>query len=428
MHGREQLDNSLFPTISHTARIALSVPIVFALVMFAAPAMPAQTLTVIHSFSGGAGGISPQAGVTMDAADNLYGTTYYGGTHGYGMVFELKHFGSGWLFTPLYSFAGGNDGANPWGRVVIGPDGALYGTTSQGGGSQACPNGLSNSCGTVFNLRPPARTCATTLCSWTETVLYRFTGASDGGIPGGDLTFDQSGNIYGSAGCCGTGGGGVVYELRPSGDGWTEAVISSPSGASLAGGVIFDRSGNLYGVGVNGEFDYGAVYELSPSGPNWTEQTLYSFSAGSDGYVPTGGLIIDPAGNLYGTTVEGGSGRGGTVFQLMPANGGWAFNLIYGLSGTGGYRFPGPWDKLGMDAAGNVYGTTFVDGAHGQGSVFKLTPSNGGWTYTSLHDFTGGSDGGNPISNIVFDANGNLYGTATVGGAYGQGVVFEITP
>ena len=149
------------------------------------------------------------------------------------------------------------------------------------------------------------------------------------------------------------------------------------------------------------------------------------FRSGND---PWAGLIIDPSGNLYGTTTGGGSGSGGTVFELTPANVGWTFKTLYSFSGNGG----GPSDKLVMDAAGNLYGTTYIDGAYGYGTVFKLTPSNGGWTYTSLHDFTGGSDGANPISSLVFDANGNLYGTASQGGTGncpgGCGVVFEITP
>jgi len=131
-------------------------------------------------------------------------------------------------------------------------------------------------------------------------------------------------------------------------------------------------------------------------------------------------------GNLYGTTLTSGSGGGGTVFELTSTNNGWIFNTLYGFQG-GGY-YPGSWGKLLMDTAGNLYGTTYGDGLYGAGSAFKLTPSNGAWTYTSLHDFTGGSDGGNPISNLVLDANGNLYGTASYGGPYNAGVVFEITP
>jgi len=139
------------------------------------------------------------------------------------------------------------------------------------------------------------------------------------------------------------------------------------------------------------------------------------------------GLIFDQAGNLYGSASSGGSGNGGTVFELMPSNGNWNFNLLYSLSGSGGSR-NGPLRSLTMDAAGNLYGTTYSDGAYGAGSVFKLKPSNGAWTYTDLYDFTGGDDGANPYGGVTLDANGNLYGTTAFGGASDAGVVWEITP
>jgi uncharacterized repeat protein (TIGR03803 family) len=160
-----------------------------------------------------------------------------------------------------------------------------------------------------------------------------------------------------------------------------------------------------------------------------TQNVLYSFQGGSDGGNLIGSLIFDNSGNLYGTTYWGGEG-GGTVFKLTPSGASWTYSLIYNLTGGGG-----PAASLTMDAAGNLYGTTAADGAYGAGSVFKLTPSNGGWTETDLYDFTGGSDGANPWSNVTFDANGNLYGT-TLGGGYtggncfpgGCGVVWEFTP
>jgi uncharacterized repeat protein (TIGR03803 family) len=260
-------------------------------------------------------------------------------------------------------------------------------------------------------------------------VIHNFSGR-DGALPEGDIIFDQSGNIYGTT-ISGGLGIGVIYELTPSGGGWTETVLyycgqGAGDGAPY-GGVILHPSGNLFGTFVYAQpYNSGAVYELSRSGSGWKRSMLYQFSGGDDGYEPEGGLMLDSAGNLYGTTTGGGSGGGGTVFELTPSNGGWTFKTLY--------SFPchqpcqGPLGKLVMDDAGNLYGTTNGDGAYGKGSVFKLTPSSGGWTYTSLHDFTGGSDGGFPISSLVFDANGNLYGTASDGGSNGAGVVFEITP
>ncbi len=167
----------------------------------------------------------------------------------------------------------------------------------------------------------------------------------------------------------------------------------------------------------------GSVFKLSPSGGGWTEQVIYSFQGGSDGAYPTGGLIIDQSGNLYGSTNKGGTGGGGTVFKLTPSGGGWNYSLVYSFTGN---TSCGPFAPLSMDTAGSLYGTTFCDGANNLGNIFKLTPSGGSWTYSSLHDF-GGSDGAYPYSNVTIDAAGNLYGTAS-GGGMGVGVIWEITP
>jgi uncharacterized repeat protein (TIGR03803 family) len=176
----------------------------------------------------------------------------------------------------------------------------------------------------------------------------------------------------------------------------------------------------------------GTVFQLTLSMSGWTENVLYSFQGGSDGSLPDGGLLFDQSGNLYGTTSDYGSGGGGTAFELTPSNGSWTLNAVYGFSGTSGNGC-GPKGALLMDGAGSLYGTTYCDGANNAGSVFKLTYSGGSWTYTSLYDFIGGSDGGYPISNVVSDANGNLYGTTSAGGtgsacSGGCGVVWEITP
>jgi len=396
--------------------------IVFAPITVATQAAQAQTFTVLHTFTGQGDGSTPLTGLTIDAAGNLYGTTVFRGAGGFGTVFKLRYSGFGWTLTPLYSFTGGADGGYPYGRVALASNGGLYGTTSIGG--QGCSNG----CGTFFHLRPPPTAPKAALAPWDETVLYLFTGGSGGAYPEGDLTFDQSGNVYGTAGGGGFNDNGVIYELTPSGGGWTQTVLYTPqgdgAGADPVGGVVFDASGNLYGVfRLGGPNEVGAVYQLSPSGMGWTRQFLHSFSGGNDGEQPNGGLIIGPSGNLYGTTYLGGSGDAGTVFELTPANGGWSFNTLYGLPGG---QESGPEDKLVMDAAGNLYGTTFGGGTCKKGSVFKLTPSNGEWIYSDVHDFCNG-DGANPQSSVVFDTNGNLYGTASEGGN-GYGVVWEITP
>lgn len=425
MHRKAHPHNSIFGiawnSVTALMIVLLVLIIVVLFIVFTAQSAQAQTFTVIHNFTAGRDGSDPMAGLTTDG-ENFYGTTSSGGKYGYGTVFKLVQKGSAWIFTPLYSFAGGYDGANPYARVTLGPDGNLYGTTFYGGG------GSCHSCGTVFQLRPPP-TPPSALAPWNETVLHRFTGR-DGENPGGDLIFDQSGSIYGTTANGGDGRYGTVYKLTPSDGVWTETVLHSfqgPDGAYPYSGVVFDESGSLYGVTYSGDpYTYGTVYELSPSGSSWTQQTLYGFSDTNEGGNPYGGLVIDPLGNLYGTTSGFGVGGDGTAFELTPARGGWTFTTLYAFPGLGLYG--GPLDKLVMDAAGNLYGTTQGGGPYGAGRVFKLTLSPGGWTYTSLHDFTGGSDGGDQFGGLVFGANGNIYGATLYGGTYGYGVVWEITP
>jgi uncharacterized repeat protein (TIGR03803 family) len=213
----------------------------------------AQTLTVLHYFTGGSDGAEPWTALTKDAAGNFYGTALYGGSTagpcasigGCGTVFKLKRMGSGWVFYPIYTFTGGNDGRNPLGRVILAPDGTLYGTASAGG-STGC-NGYG--CGVVFRLRPGPRFEQSALAPWSLSVVYSFSGP-DGETPQGDLTFDQSGNIFGTTNNGGAVGYGVVFELTPTGNSWTETVIYSPpdgsQGINPFGGVLLDSSHNLF--------------------------------------------------------------------------------------------------------------------------------------------------------------------------------------
>ncbi len=400
------------------------------------PIAQAQTFNVIHTFTGGADGASPLAGLTADRAGNLYGTAH--NRLGGGTVYRLGRAGSGWVFQVLHTFTGSPDGSGPQGRVRFGLDGALYGTTVYGGIESHCSSLNYAGCGTIFRLTPRATICPRVSCPWTETVLYRFPDDGSGAFPSGDLTFDQQGNIYGTT----TEGGvgcGTVYELAPSGGSWTPTIVypfqGPGDGCGPASGVIMDNAGNLYGTTPSGGMGSGVVFELSPSGNNWSQSVLYSFLNGSDGANPWGGPILDQSGNLLGANVNGGSGGGGTVYELTPSDGRWGFSVLYSLQGPGsGGQSAANDPSLTMDAAGNLYGTTTWGGAYGYGSVFKLSPSNNGWIYTSLHDFSCGSDGGLPFSNALLDSNGNLYGTAASGGnascfpGHGDGVVWEITP
>jgi uncharacterized repeat protein (TIGR03803 family) len=420
---------SFFLRLHSFAQVTLAVSVTLTSTVLLTTSAEAQTFAVTHSFSGGGDGASPGAGLVLDRDGNFYGTTEHGGPggpNGNGTAFRLTHLSSGWALTPLYSFAGGNDGANPQARVVFGPDGTLYGTTSNGGGSGCGGAG----CGAIFNLRPAPHSSTTVFGAWAETVLYRFTGGNDGSVPGGDLVFDPAGNVYGTTAGGGSSGQGTVYELTPSNGTWTESVLWSFTGGNdggrPTGGVIFDSSGKLYGATQSGGSQgFGSVFQLVPAHSGWAENVIYSFQDRSDGASPVGGLILDSWGNLYGTTASGGQGGGGTVFELTPSKGNWTSTVLDALTGPAN---GGPQASLTMDSAGNLYGATYKDGLLGYGSVFKLTPAQGGWTYTDFHNFTFGSDGAEPLGNLVLDADGNLYGTAVAAGSNGFGVVFEVTP
>lgn len=380
-----------------------------------------------NNFTGGDDGALPYAGLTMDPAGNLYGTTENGGRAGFGTVFKLAHKGSGWVLNPLYSFQGGSDGRNPQARVTIAPNGTLYGTTSAGGVS-----GCSNGCGTIFHLSPPPTACTSALCPWTETVIYSFN-PNIGGQPGiGSLVIDQLGNLYGTElGNQHFGFGGDVYELAYSNGQWTfDPLYTFISGetSNPTGGVIFDDAGNLYGTSGGAAFYNGAAFELTPEGQLWTENTLWGFclGGGNDGANPGAAVAFDQLSNLYGTTGTTCMAAQGTVYELMKqSNGTWTESVLHFFSGSDG---DSPSGTLTFDSAGNLYGTTDGGGQHGLGTVFNLSPSGGQWILTDLHDFDG-ADGSQPLSsNVVLDANGNLYGTASQGGVNGQGVVWEITP
>ena len=343
--------------------------------------------------SNGSGG--KPYGVAQDGGN--YGSNCQ--PYGCGTAFKLTRSGSGWVFSLLYTFPGGYDGSRPDSQLVFGPDGALYGSTDQGGIGH-CGDSGTLPCGMIYRMAPPASFCKSFVCPWNVTVLYRFTGGADGGGPG-EIVFDQAGSIYGPTqlggqyGCsgyfCGT-----VFKLTSSAGGWTESVLYTFAGGSQDGywpdgNLVFDQSRNIYGTTEMGGVEFeGTVYQLTPSQNGYTEKLLYQFTNGNSGQGPSG-LLLDPSGDLFGTTFTGGLGGCGTAFELTPSNGNWVFLTPYSFSG--GMGACGPFVGLIRDAAGNLYGTTNRTGAYGMGAVFKLTPSGYGWKYTSLHDFTGGSDG-----------------------------------
>ena len=423
---------------ARTFHPALATKTMLALAFFLALTMAsqsafAQTYNVLYNFTGQSDGGNPTAGVTLDHAGNLYGTTSAGGSancSGYGFtgcgtVFKLSHRGGGWTLGLLHKFTSIPDGANPEARVIFGPNGALFGTTSYGG------TGEGPGYGTVFQLQPPANFCPTPSCPWLETQLYSFQNINGPTNPGaGHLVFDSQGNVYGTTpegDCCFCGQGecGGVFELSPNGGGgWdlSASVFQGGVSRSPIAGLVLSDSGLFYGT--TSELPGGLFF--ADGGLAHRVHVLH-FLVSSPAI---GGLILDSAGDLFGTTSQGGTGGGGTVFE-------YSLNLttLYNFAGPN-QPGSGPTATLLMDASGNLYGITQIDGAYQQGSVFKLSESNGVWTLTTLHDFTGGADGGQPFGQLTMDASGNLYGTTSVGGNtvgscyqnLGCGVVFEITP
>jgi uncharacterized repeat protein (TIGR03803 family) len=317
----------------------------------------------------------------------------------------------------IYSFSGVADGYGPDAPLTLDSAGNLYGTTSAGG-----PN---DGAGTVFML---TRSGAT----WTKTILYSFTGGSDGANPYSRVIFDGSGNLYGTTDGGGDFGCGTVFELTPSSGGWTQRTIYAFIGAGQGdgcnpfAGLTIDTTGNLFGTTQTGGNGEGIVFELTPSGGGWTETVLWALN-GVEGGAPRSGVVFDNAGNIYGTASSGGVFGGGTVFRLTRASGGgWSGASIFSF--TGGANGCSPFGGVVFDSVGNLYGTTQLCGTDEVGTVFRLTPTIGQWQMSVIHTFTGAVDGAYPLTGVVFDSAGNLWGTTYYGGLFGNGTVFRLSP
>jgi uncharacterized repeat protein (TIGR03803 family) len=402
---------------------------------------------ILHDVVAFPHGANPQANLTDDAAGNLYGTTPYGGAYGYGTVFKIAPSkNNNWNQTVLYNFTGGSDGANPVAGLIVDKAGNLYGTTAAGGIlEQQChySSFTANSCGVVFELSPGAHG------SWTQSVLHSFTGyPNDGQTPIASLTFDSSGNLYGTTDGGGAYTAGTVFELSPSTNSvWTETILYDFSGGADGSGpaanLIFDSVGNIYGTTeFGGDFNCnpqsyptscGTVFQLAPDGRgSWSETVLHTFIY-NDGAYPLSSLVFDSAGNLYGTTPTGpgfacNQSGCGTVFRLEPnSDGTWTQTIIYNFEGE--LDGADPVAGLVIDGSGNLYGTTAMGGFSGCydncGTVFELIrTSKGNWFETVIDRLGSGSVvranmGSLPMSALLLDRQGNIYGTASSGGGFG---------
>ena len=403
--------------------------------MLCAPRAYSQTLNVIYNFQNSPDGANPQAGVIFDAQGNLYGATQHGGAlecdglHGCGIVFQLTPNSDGrWTENPLAQF--GSPGS-PIAPVVFDRLGNLYGSAactfdcfgSAGGGIYQAAHGSNG--------------------AWTINTLVDFSFANNECEDGNcGVAFDSAGRLYATSyeyqGQFGN-TGAVFYIGRRSITGWYPINIytfrGAPDGAGPANWFSIDANDNIYGTTVHGgPVNGGTVFMLqNVGGAQWRETQLYAFQGGSDGGGPSGGVIFDSAGNLYGTTEFGGLGEG-TVFKLTHnSDGTWTESVLYSFHGTDAANPAGP---LVFDAAGNLWGVA-GGGEFDHGAIFKLTPSGGGnWTESLVYSFGGALDGGQPSGGLVLDSAGNLYGTAAYGGYYPTcsdspncgGVVYELTP
>ncbi|MGH9498787.1 MAG: choice-of-anchor tandem repeat GloVer-containing protein [Terriglobales bacterium] len=414
----------------HLALLALGV------LLAVSSAAAAVTDTVLNSFIG-SDGSSVFAGLTFDQAGNLYGTTQAGGL-GFGVVYELTPAdGGGWTKTVLYQFGSkAKDGANPYSGVVIDSAGNLYGTTLRGG---------TRNKGTLYQLKPGPGG------SWTETVLHNFGNGPDGAFPiavpviVGNSLFGTTYNggtgtactLSGKSTTCGT-----VYQFTSTG---AYSIIHNftndgNDGFLPVAGLTPDANGNLFGQTTWGSpYGGGLLFQMVLSNGTWTEVAIHPWGrihdGRPDGAQCYGTLVFDQAGTLWGTSTVGGThGDLGTVFRFTQNQHGWAEMNAHGFGepGDGAY----PYSGLAVNAAGNLFGTTYQGGTGGVGIVYEIIPGPTGFTYKLLYNFTGKTDGGFPAAPLVMDSAGNFYGTTMWGGdpnhcqkspVAGCGVAYEIS-
>src|SRR5450432_828649 len=421
------------PTILGASRV-----LAFALIALAVTANAWAAERVLLNFNG-TDGSHPWGNMVADTAGNLYGVTAAGGidcpqNNGCGLVFRLSKVSGVWKETVLHKFTGGNDGYLP-NSLILDSAGNVYGTTMNGGGrGGSCNQGTD--CGVVFQLTPVASG------TWPEKILYRFGGGNGLGPDG--LAFDSHGNLFGTTRnggggittCAPTGGCGVLFELTPTaGVPWTLTVVhvypySSSDDPGLPMGLTIGAGDVIYVT------SYNEIVQFTPGAGGWTSSTIHSFGGthNGDGLFPSSVAILDAAGNLYGTTTQGGVLNYGVVYELSPGSGGdWTESILHSFgAGSDGKR---PDCQLAFDATGNLYGETINGGGtggkcgcNGWGAVFKLTPSSSAPWPESLPVRFALTNGANPQGGLVLNTDGNLYGEVAQGGAYSGGALFEVTP
>jgi uncharacterized repeat protein (TIGR03803 family) len=399
---------------------------------------------VLYSFQGGTDGVSPGAGLLLDASGALYGVVSVGGKNNAGAVYRLTPpaaGGSAWTKTALWNFGAQPDGGFPVGGLVRDPNGILYGVCNSGG---------STGWGTVYALSPPAAGKK----AWSESVLYSFAGGNDGGSPDATLVLGGDGTLYGVSNGGGTAGSGTAFSVTPPAAGggkWTEAALVSftgPNGSSPAGLGLGPDGGLIGSTFYGGTLGNGGgtVFTLSPpaaGGSAWTQTVVQQFAAvGTDAASPIGALVMGKSGVVFGSAYEGGAHGDGAVFALTPPASGsaaWSETVLHSFSGKDGINATG---KLVEGKGGVLYGVTTTGGPAGEagfGTAYALLPPKGGtgaWRVKVLHAFTGvaNGDGGYPGAGLAAGPGGVLYGTTNVGGTatsdntLGNGVVYELSP
>lgn len=356
--------------------------------------------TTLYTFTGGADGGSPYAGLIQDAAGNLYGATFAGGAASLGAVFKISKTGKE---TVLYSFTGTPDGEHPTSDLLLDKAGNIYGANYEGGASGF---------GAIFKLDKTGK----------ESLLYSFGPGTDGEYPGSGLIQDAAGNLYGTTGYGGKSGNGTVFKISKSGKETVLHSFTGTDGQYPFSTLLRDSAGTLYGTAsAGGASSNGTVFKLTTKGK---ATVLHSFAGGTDGANPYAGMVQDNKRNFYGTTYYGGAGcQGfdcGTVFKMTPKG---KTTVLHAFGVTDGH-YP-DFGTLVRDAAGNLYGTTYAGGSADMGVVFKLSSKG---QETLVYTFTGGTDEGFPVAGLVQDKAGNFYGVTLGNASTTFGTVFKVRP